>query len=76
MRPAISFCLLVSFFDKSPNHAWASRTDRAVASPMSESAIFTARASGLRRLPPQASQGVSPMKRPISSRDQSLSVSL
>ena len=32
-------------------------------SPMSEPAIFTASASGFRRLPPQASQGVSLMKR-------------
>ena len=43
---------------------------------MSEPAIFTASASGLRRRPPHTPQGVSLMKRAMSSRDQSLSVSL
>ena len=76
MRLAISFCLEVSWPGRASNQARASFTDRAVASPMSEPPIFTARASGLRRLPPQAAQGVSLMKREISSRAQSLSVSL
>ena len=77
MRTAISFCLAVSFSGSSENQrvrlAHRERGDRRRYRAM---AIFTASASGFSRLPPQAAQGVSLMKRAISSRAQSLSVSL
>ena len=76
MRTAISFCFGDSCAGRASNQPRASRTDRAVTALMSCIATFTARASGLRRLPPQVWHGVSAMKREMSSRDHSLSVSL
>ena len=71
-----SLVLAVSFSGSSENQRCASDTERAVASAMSAMATFTASASGFSRLPPQAAQGVSLMKRPISSRTASESLSL
>ena len=76
IRTAISFCLGVSFSCSSENQRWASETESAVTSPISAIATFTASASGFSRLPPQDAQGVSLMKRPISSRTASESLSL
>jgi hypothetical protein len=61
IRTAISFCFAESWDGSSANQRSAARTESAVASAMSKPAILTASASGLRRLPPQAAQGVSDM---------------
>jgi hypothetical protein len=76
MRAAISFCFGVSFAGSSAAQAAAWRIESAVTAAISAMSILTASASGFSRLPPQVAQGVSDMKRAISSRAQSLSVSL
>ena len=61
IRTAISFCFGDRLDGSSANQRSAALTESAVASPMSKPAILTASASGLRRRPWQATQGVSDM---------------
>ena len=75
MRGAISFCFADRREGRALTQASASLTESCEISPIWRMSILTASASGLSRKPLQAAQGVSDMKRPISSRAQSLSVS-
>ncbi len=76
MRWAISSCFGVSCSPSEPNQSAASRIEKSVTSLMLRPRIFTASASGFKRLPWQTSHSVVFWKRPSSSLIQELSVSL
>ena len=63
--PAISFCLALSCAEQSARTTPGPRAPRAATpAPICRPTIFTASASGFRRKPLHAAQGVSDMKRP------------
>jgi hypothetical protein len=75
MRSAISWSFLRSLAFSAPNHSAAWATENSATWLMCSLSSFTARASGFRRWPLQASQALLDWYLPRSSRTQSLSVS-